>query len=68
MFENKLVAVLNKSCEPGVAMNALAHMSFGLGQLVEEKNALLCNYVDATALSHPAISSIALYCVKCKFE
>ncbi len=58
MFENKLVAVINKSCAPGVAMNALAHMSFGIGQIVEGDKALLCNYIDATGLSHPAISSI----------
>jgi len=58
MFENKLVAVINKSCEPGVAMNALAHMSFGLGQLVEKDKALLCDYIDASGLSHPAISNM----------
>lgn len=58
MFENKLVAVINKSCEPGVAMNALAHMSFGLGQVVEKEKALLCDYLDATGTSHPSISSI----------
>ena len=39
-------------------MNALAHMSFGLGQLVEADKALLCRYWDATGLSHPAISSM----------
>ncbi len=44
MFENKLVAVINKSCESGIAMNALAHMSFGLGQIVDGDKALLCDY------------------------
>ncbi|MBP9692880.1 MAG: DUF2000 domain-containing protein [Alphaproteobacteria bacterium] len=58
MFENKLVAVLNKSCEPGIAMNALAHMSFGLGQIGDKEKSLLCNYIDATGSTHPAISSI----------
>ncbi|HUX80616.1 MAG TPA: DUF2000 domain-containing protein [Alphaproteobacteria bacterium] len=58
MFENKLVAVINKSCEPGVAMNALAHMSFGLGQIVDRDKALLCDYVDKNDVSHPAISSM----------
>lgn len=58
MFENKLVAVVNKSCDPGVAMNALAHMSFGLGQIVESSKALLCDYVDGNEGSHPAISSM----------
>ncbi|MBI2707330.1 MAG: DUF2000 domain-containing protein [Proteobacteria bacterium] len=58
MFENKLVAVINKSCDPGVAMNALAHMSFGLGQIVDNQKALLCDYVDGDKGSHPAISSM----------
>lgn len=58
MFENKLVAVINKSCESGVAMNALAHMSFGLGQVVEKEKALLCNYIDADGGTHPSISSM----------
>ena len=31
MFQNKLVAVLNKSIEPGRLMNALAHMCVGFG-------------------------------------
>ena len=58
MFENKLVAVINKSCDPGVAMNALAHMSFGLGQIVDNSKALLCDYVDGDGGPHPAISSM----------
>jgi hypothetical protein len=58
MFENKLVAVVNKACEPGVAMNALAHMSFGLGQIVEKDKALLCDYVDADGTTHSAISAM----------
>ena len=31
MFEKKLVAVMNKSIEPGILMNALAHMCIGFG-------------------------------------
>ncbi len=33
-FKNKLVAVLNKSIEPGKVMNALAHMCIGLGSAI----------------------------------
>lgn len=33
-FENKLVAILNKDVEPGVVLNAPAHMSVGLGAAV----------------------------------
>lgn len=33
-FKNKLVAVLNKSIEPGKLMNALAHMCIGLGSAI----------------------------------
>ena len=44
-FENKLVAVMNKSVEPGKMLNALAHMCIGFGahlgtdklQLLDEK-------------------------------
>ena len=31
MFANKLVAVMNEKIEPGVIMNALAHMCIGFG-------------------------------------
>lgn len=30
MFKDRIVAVMNKSIEPGKAMNALAHMSLGI--------------------------------------
>src|ERR1700722_19699353 len=30
-FDYRLVAVMNKSIEPGIAMNSLAHISLGLG-------------------------------------
>ena len=34
LFQNKLVAVLNKNIEPGKVMNALAHMCIGLGSAI----------------------------------
>ena len=37
-FKNKLVAVLNKSIEPGKIMNALAHMCIGLGSAIGKEN------------------------------
>lgn len=58
MLATKLVAVINQSCEPGTAMNALAHMSFGLGQLVDREKALLSDYLDANGISHPSISNM----------
>ena len=31
MFQNKLIAVVNKKIEIGTLMNAIAHMSLGFG-------------------------------------
>ena len=39
-------------------MNALAHMSFGLGQIADKEKTLLSDYIDRTGSIHPAISSI----------
>ncbi len=59
MFENKLVAVLNKNVEIGVLMNALAHMSFGLGASVENKEKCrLTNYKDADDGDHSNVSEM----------
>ncbi|MBS3157936.1 DUF2000 domain-containing protein [Candidatus Woesearchaeota archaeon] len=65
-FDKKLVAVLNKNCDKGKIMNALAHMSLGLGASVankdntaESKNELrLTDYKDADNNSHKNISEI----------
>ena len=57
-FQNKLVAVLNKSIEPGKVMNALAHMCIGLGAAIGKENLRLMNYQDADGGSHPYISEI----------
>lgn len=46
-FQNKLVAVLNKSIEPGKLMNALAHMCIGLGSAIGQDSLRLTNYKDA---------------------
>lgn len=58
-FSKKLVAVLNEKIEPGVALNALAHMIVGLGASVEKKEELrLTNYADADGNAHPNVSEI----------
>jgi len=58
LFQNKLVAVLNKSIEPGKVMNALAHMCIGLGSAIGKPDLRLTNYQDADGGSHPFISEI----------
>jgi len=57
-FENKLVAVLNKSIESGKLMNALAHMCIGLGAVIGQQPLRLANYKDAESGSHPFISEM----------
>ena len=58
LFQNKLVAALNKSIEPGKVMNALAHMYIGLGSAIGQKDLRLTDYQDADGGSHPFISEI----------
>lgn len=58
IFKNKLVAVLNKSIEPGRIMNALAHMCIGLGSAIGKEDLRLTAYQDANGGSHPFISEI----------
>src|ERR1700722_15341726 len=57
-FKNKLVAVLNKSIEPGKVLNALAHMCIGLGSVIGEQALRLTDYKDADGGSHPHISEL----------
>lgn len=58
LFKNKLVAVMNKSIEPGKVMNALAHMCIGLGSAIGQTDLRLTDYRDANGSSHPFISEI----------
>jgi hypothetical protein len=64
MFEKKLVAVMNEKIEPGVIMNALAHMSIGFGAEIGKEPLRLTNYIDADGESHPHISEMPFMILK----
>ena len=58
MFQNKLVAVMNQQIEMGVAMNALAHMSLGLGAHKGASELHLMDYETANGCIYPNISKM----------
>ena len=64
MFANKLVAVMNEKVDPGVIMNALAHMCIGFGSEIGKEPLRLTNYIDADAGSHPSISEMPFMILK----
>jgi hypothetical protein len=57
-FEYKLVAVMNKSIESGVIMNALAHMSIAFGPKIGIDKLQLIDYVDKEGNTYPDISKM----------
>lgn len=57
-FSNKLVAVLNKELPSGIALNALAHMTLGLGAKVGVDPLRLDLYKDKNGLEYPNISQM----------
>ena len=57
-FENKLVAIVNKKIEVGIAMNAIAHMTVGLGAQLNNEVLRLNNYQDKEGNIYPNISQI----------
>ena len=64
-FSKKLVAVLNEKIENGKLMNALSHMSVGLGAAIQNKEELrLMDYTDADGGKHPNISEMPFIVLK----
>ena len=64
MFANKLVAVMNEKIEPGVIMNALAHMCIGFGADIGKEPLRLTSYIDADGGIHPNISEMPFMILK----
>lgn len=58
MFQNKLVAVVNKQVDMGVAMNALAHMCLGFGAHMGAEELHLMDYENADGFIYPNISKM----------
>jgi hypothetical protein len=58
MFQNKLVAVVNKQIEMGVAMNALAHMCLGFGAHMGSSDLHLMDYENREGFIYPNISKM----------
>jgi hypothetical protein len=55
---HKLVAIINKDLPSGVALNALAHMTVGLGASLGSTALQLDNYQDKEANAYPNISKM----------
>lgn len=63
-FTDKLVAVMNEKIEPGIIMNALAHMCIGFGSEIGKDPLRLANYKDADGGNHPSISEMPFMILK----
>jgi len=63
-LKKKLAAVVSDKLDVGVAMNALAHMSLGMGTVLGPDEALVCDYRDADGVSHPSISAYPFIVLK----
>lgn len=58
MFQNKLVAVVNKKIETGVLINALAHMCLGFGAHTGPEELQIMDYKNAEGFIYPNISKM----------
>jgi len=59
----RVVTVINKELEPGKAMNTIAHLAIGLGNIIGEsgREALsFLDFVDGDGDVHPSISARSL--------
>ncbi len=63
-FSKKLVAVMNEKVEIGKVMNALAHMSIGLGASLQKNELRLTNYKDADGGNHDKVSEMPFMILK----
>ncbi len=55
---------MNEKIEPGVVMNALAHMCIGFGSEIGKEPLRLTKYIDADGGSHPSISEMPFMILK----
>lgn len=55
---------MNEKIEPGVIMNALAHMCIGFGSDIGKEPLRLTQYIDADGGSHPNISEMPFMILK----
>lgn len=55
---------MNEKIEPGVIMNALAHICIGFGSVIGKEPLRLTNYIDAEGGSHPHISEMPFMILK----
>lgn len=55
---------MNEKIEPGIVMNALAHMCIGFGSVIGKEPLRLTNYIDAEGRSHPHISEMPFMILK----
>ena len=65
-FSQKLVAVLNKDIETGVALNAVAHMAIGMGTTLTREGLHLEDYKDGDGNVYPNISGMPFIILRAK--